>query len=401
MDQNSLVAVRRYFREYYFRNAEMIRPPSEMSLREFGYLPFGGGMIRHLAFSEIGNLRALLVREAPAGVYCSNSLYHDPSAEMTKKGWLRAEPIFDIDADALNLPCKKKHDIWLCKDCGKKEFGLRPETCPNCKKNRLLEFSWACPECIEGTRKETFRLLDFLRGDFGLSDSQISIYFSGNAGFHVHVKASSLDKVEQAGRSEISDYITGRGLMSSLLKNSKLTPNDWGWRGRIARFVRDIPVGSSPFKTDEFRSRVNEIQKRLKEDQINKILDSVLAANAVRIDPMVTADIHRIFRMPETLNNKTGLIKKQCKDLQTFNPLAECVALPEDTDLVALSVDMCPKICLGGMEFGPFVRVARIELPLFVAVYLIARGAAKVFSDSSRKAEAGQPKTASNPPATN
>ncbi|MFI5419500.1 MAG: DNA primase small subunit domain-containing protein, partial [Nitrososphaerales archaeon] len=362
---------------------ENIKAPSEIASREFGYFPFGGGMVRHLSFSEIGTLRALLVREAPAGVYCSNSLYQDPAAEMQKKGWIKAELIFDIDADPLKLPCKKRHDLWLCKDCGKKEFGLRPEICPACKGNRLLEFTWACEECIDGTKRETFKLLEFLEQDFGLPMAKISVYFSGNAGYHIQVGGSALDELDQHGRSEISDYVTAQGIMSNILVGSKLSPDEPGWRGRIARYLRDIPVDTPPFKTNEYDKRIFEIENKLKEDQISEIFASAVQSNMVRIDPMVTTDIHRIFRMPETLNNKTGLVKRQTKDLQPFDPLSEAVALPEERELISMSVDMCPRIVLGGMEFGPFIHVSEIKLPLFVGVYLICRGAGKAAPKTS------------------
>jgi DNA primase catalytic subunit len=67
MDENSTLAVKRYFREYYFTHSDRIKAPSQIESREFGYFPFNGGMIRHLSFRDIGIFRALLVKEAPAG----------------------------------------------------------------------------------------------------------------------------------------------------------------------------------------------------------------------------------------------------------------------------------------------------------------------------------------------
>ncbi|MCL4518928.1 MAG: DNA primase, partial [Thaumarchaeota archaeon] len=239
MDENSTLTVKRYFKEYYFKYGSRIKAPTEIESREFGYFPFGGGMVRHLSFKEIGNLRALLVKEAPAGVYCSNSLYNDPTFEMHKKGWLKADLIFDIDADLLKLPCKKQHDIWLCKQCGRREFGLRPEICPTCGGNRILEIFWACPICVEGTKRETFKLLDFLQNDFGISDSQIHVSFSGNAGYHILVSGSAFEELDQHGRSEIADYLTATGLIPETFKSTTLAPDDPGWRGRIARYIRN------------------------------------------------------------------------------------------------------------------------------------------------------------------
>ena len=39
----------------------------------------------------------------------------------------------------------------------------------------------------------------------------------------------------------------------------------------------------------------------------------------VSIDSAVTTDIHRIFRLPNTLHGETGFVKCQC-DLDNFNP---------------------------------------------------------------------------------
>jgi DNA primase small subunit len=378
MDESSMTLLKRYFKEYYFKHSGRIAAPVHIASREFGYFPFNGQMIRHLSFSDIGVFRALLVKEGPAGVYCSNSQYQDPAVEMQKKGWIRAELIFDIDADALKLPCKNEHDIWFCKQCGRKEFGLRPEICPTCKDTKILEMTWACPKCIEGTKKETFKLLDFLEMDFGISRSKVSVYFSGNAGFHLEVSETQFDELDQHGRSEISDYVTAQGLESVPFETAKLSPTDPGWRGRIARYVRDLPPVSKPFKNSEFEKRAVEITNDLDSDQVERLVASAVSTNSVKIDAMVTADIHRVFRMPETLNNKTGLVKRRCSDISGFDPFVDALALPEESDEISIKVDMCPQISLGGRSFGPITKPATAKLPLFLAVYLISRGAARM-----------------------
>ena len=376
MDETSSLMVKRYFKEYYFRNSGKIEAPSEIEKREFGYFPFGGQMIRHLSFKDIGSFRALLFRESPAGVYCSNSLYLDPTLEMHKKQWIRAEMIFDIDADALHLPCKKEHDIWLCKQCGRKEFGLRPETCPNCKGNRILEMTWACPNCLEGTKKETFKLLDFLESDFGVSGSNIRIFFSGNAGYHVSVAGSSFESLDQRGRSEISDYLTAQGILTEMLFSPRMTPSDPGWRGRMARYIRDLPERTPPFEGGTYDLRIHELANEFTKSKSDKFLTQSVSQLSVKIDPMVTTDIHRIFRMPETLNNKTGLVKRECKDLGSFVPLAESIAVPGENEKYQVMVDLCPKIHLGGNYYGPYKSEMK-ELPYYVAVYIVSKGAGK------------------------
>jgi DNA primase small subunit len=378
MDEGSLTVLRRYFRQYYFKHSNRISAPRHMESREFGYFPFNGQMIRHLSFSDIGTFRALLVREGPAGVYCSNSQYQDPAAEMQKKGWIKAQLIFDIDADALKLPCKNEHDAWLCKQCGLKEFGLRPEVCPKCKGNRILEMTWACPKCIDGTKKEVFKLLDFLEEDFGISRSKASVYFSGNAGFHIEIGETQLDELDQHGRAEISDYLTAQGVLTTPFESVKLAPNDPGWRGRIAKYVRDLPPGSKPFKSSEFEKRLVELTNDLDSNQAEHLIASAVALGSVKLDAMVTTDIHRVFRMPETLNNKTGLVKRKCTDIVAFDPFVEGVALPEEDELISVRVDMCPQVALNGKTFGPIKSPTSVKVPLFLGVYLISRGAARL-----------------------
>lgn len=376
MDEASKLVLQRYFKEYYFRYSGRIRQPSEIQSREFGYTHFGGGMIRHLSYGDIGVFRALLVKEAPAGVYCSNSYYRDPSAEMDVKGWIKADLIFDIDADLLKLPCKKVHDVWLCKQCGRKEFGMRPEVCPECKSNKILEFSWACQLCLQGSKAETLRLIDFLKGDFGISESKIRVYFSGNAGYHLEVLDDSMETLDQHGRAEISDYLTAQGAMTAPYNTLRLSPSDPGWRGKVARYIRDLPPKTPPFRTNEFPRRLLEMTKDFDSGEMSKFIQLAIRANAVRLDAMVTTDIHRIFRMPETLNQKTGLVKREC-ELDSFDPMIQAIALPDSKEDVEIIADICPKIELGGNSYGPY-RNERAKLPLYAAVYLIAKGGAKV-----------------------
>jgi DNA primase small subunit len=378
--------VKRYFKEYYFRHGSRIKSPSKIEAREFGYMPFGGIMIRHLSFKDIGALRAVLVKEVPAGVYCSNSLYEDPTAEMHLKGWNRAELIFDIDADALKQPCKKIHDIWLCKGCGKREFGLRPQVCPSCKSNRLLELSWACPSCLEAAKNEALKLMDFLEFDFGIVPREMKTYFSGNAGYHVSVESSAYETLDTHGRAEIADYLCGRGLDPAMFVTQKLAISDPGWRGRMARYIRDLPPDDSVFKSGtSYESRLGEFLNDFTKKQKDLFVNRFLSDTSIKLDSMVTTDVHRIFRIPETLNNKTGLVKRECShNLHDFNPSIEAIALKDEDEQVKVFVDMCPKVELGGKSYGPFISKTE-ELPLYAAVYIVSKGAGKFIASEHQE----------------
>lgn len=389
MDENSTQIIKRYFREYYFRYGSKIPEPSEIGSREFGYLPFGGMMVRHLSFKDMGSFRALLMKDAPAGVYCSNSRYEYPNAEMHLKGWKKTDLIFDIDADALKQPCKKVHDMWLCKGCGKKDFGLRPEACPFCKNNRILELSWTCSLCVGAAKKETMRLLEFLEFDFGISPAEINVYFSGNAGYHVSIEKSRFELLDTHGRAEIADYLSGRGLSPEIFNSQRLQPNDPGWRGRVARYIRDLPEDDQTFSKSGgvYERRLGELANHFSKKQVDAFFNRMVIENSVRIDAMVTTDVHRIFRVPETLNNKTGLVKRQCdKDLDKFDPLSEAIAIKDDNKTAEVMVEKCPRIELGGKSYGP-LESETIEIPIYVAVYLVSKGAAKFSAPVGEKSK--------------
>ncbi len=336
-------------------------------------------MVRHLSFKEIGEFRAVLVKEAPAGVYCSNSLYENPSAEMQSKGWIRAELIFDIDAGALNQPCRKVHDIWLCKGCGKKEYGLRPEICPKCRSNKLLELPWSCPLCLEAAKKETFKLLDFLEFDFGIPNSSVKVYFSGNAGYHLCIQGGPYEVLGTSARAEIADYVRAQGILPSFFDSSRLGPSEPGWTGRIARYNRDCQEDDKMFQKagGVYEKRIHALVQEFSKKEFEAFLARAISENIVMIDAAVTTDIHRIFRMPETLNNKTGMVKRDCgSDLSSFDPLIEAIALKDEDEKTLVYADMCPKIQLGGNTYGPFLSETK-ELPLSVGVYIVCKGAGK------------------------
>jgi DNA primase small subunit len=241
--------------------------------------------------------------------------------------------------------------------------------------------------CLEGSKRETFRLLDFLKNDFGIADSQIQVCFSGNAGYHIEMTKSSFELLDQHGRSDISDYLTAQGAMTSVYNTPKLSPKDPGWRGRVARYIRDLPPNTPPFRTNEFSRRLQELIKDFGSDQMEKILQLAVKSNAIRIDAMVTTDIHRIFRMSATLNQKTGLVKKECDDLLSFDPMIQAIALPDENEQAEVEIDICPKVELGGNVYGPY-RNEKKKLPLYVAVYLIAKGAAKIAAPTEPRIQA-------------
>jgi DNA primase small subunit len=91
-----------------------------------------------------------------------------------------------------------------------------------------------------------------------------------------------------------------------------------------------------------------------------------------RIDPQVTTDVHRVFRMPGTLHSKSGLAKQKCADLDSFDPFTEACVLGTMDVKVKLKTHV--KLKLKGKSFNLSKELE--ELPAYAAVYLVCKGLA-------------------------
>jgi DNA primase small subunit len=350
VDEMTTTFLRRTFREHYFNHHEDVEIPSTLESREFGYIPFGKGMIRHLSYKTSGELAADLVKQAPSSVFCSNATYSNPTLPMDDKGWKGAELIFDIDASAIPTSCRARHSFWACKTCGKIIRSTeRPARCPKCEGTASpTQLHWSCAECLGATKDHVLRLINFLVMDFGVSSADIKVYFSGNRGYHLHVDDQRFEQMEPQARAEIANYIRGTGLLHSRGADHHHSSGvadikSEGWFGRMA------PTSTS--------------------------IKDPLAAFASIIDESVTTDIHRIFRMPGTLHGSSGLLKTRVHDLASFRPDFDPVVLGDEE--ITLSVKGSPAFSLKGRSFGPYSS-EEPALPTYAAVYLLTKGLGRV-----------------------
>ena len=88
MNDDTKAWLKSAYKEYYFRAIDQIELPDEIGSREFGYFPFGGGMVRHLSFKTRGEALAEVLKQSPSSVYCSNARYEYPARPIEEKGWL-------------------------------------------------------------------------------------------------------------------------------------------------------------------------------------------------------------------------------------------------------------------------------------------------------------------------
>jgi DNA primase small subunit len=375
--------IKRTFREYYFKKSNAVEEPSKIEHREFGYMQFGhGGMVRHLAFKSMKELGAMLVREAPSDVYCSNAYYQFPAQQpMQEKQWLGADLIFDIDGKDIDMPCVPSHSYPLCMKCG---YTLPPQlderksySCPSCGHIKADHISLPCSKCIDASKKEAGRLIELLMSDLGIDQRNIYTYFSGNNGFHIHIKDEAYSPLDAQARSDLVGYLSGTGLMSESIGVRRSNTEDlffikfprsglqYGWRKRIADKLK---IDSSS------ATKLKYIVKQKGGYMAFKLeLDRMAKEMGIRIDPQVTTDVHRVFRMPGTLNSKSGLAKARCDDIYSFDPFIDACLLGDGKVSVRLKVPV--RFKLMGKSFN--ISKESAEMPTYAAVYLMCKGLAE------------------------
>ncbi len=379
LDEQGISFVKKLISDYY-RSSYRIGP-DRMEQREFGAGNFERKIaFRHLSFPNSEELRRYLVRESPPYVSYSSSYYRFPAGRpMEAKGWLGAELVFDLDATDINLPCQKTHGR-----------------------------GWVCRNCLDSVKAETIKLVDeFLIPDFGFSSGEISINFSGNRGYHVHVSDKATYSLNSAERKEITDYIAGIGVeMQEFfptlgMRGKSLTgpkPSDKGWAGKMARhFLAIMDKGTDAMmELGIDRQTANMIYKKRaliqlginsgnwdmayiknKADFWKRILENLTIKQSDRIDRNVTNDTSHLIRLPNTIHGETGLIAKvvgRVSDLERFDPMKDAIAFRRGEMKISANTNF--EIYMNGLRFGPYG--GNIKVPIYVGIYLYLKGYAKL-----------------------
>lgn len=201
------------FQRYYATN--QLQLPTDYVRREWAVVT-EGGMRRHLGFNAAGEINDYMRAMHPAHVYHSVAYYDYPAAPtMQEKVWRGADLIFDLDADHLGLELNSTRQM------------------------------------LDAVKKSTARLVDeFLLDELGISEKDLSIVFSGNRGYHVHISDPRLQRLESPERREIVDYVTGVGMdMNNVFRLDGQTKasmvwyikgfENGGWKHRIAHYLYD------------------------------------------------------------------------------------------------------------------------------------------------------------------
>jgi DNA primase small subunit len=407
---SSVNFIQRMFRDYYIRNYVPKSFIPKVEQREFGFAMFEGWMQRHKSIKQVDELKEFLQSSVPSDAYYSSAYYESPEAEMDRKGWIGADLIFDIDADHIPTSCDKIHDEWVCGSCGFSGKGVTPEKCPACDSEKFNVNTWPCEKCLASAKAETLKLLDMLTEDFGFSENEMHVFYSGHRGYHVSVEREAVKTLDSVARKEIVDYLSSLGLdvysYNLKRKNRKETlsfldalENDIGWFKRLNQGIQDFIVNGKDEDLGNIGLKKNVINALLRNrdfilkslnsgkrvpfvkgvgpDSWTKIAEHVAKLRSAKIDTVVTTDVHRLIRLADTLHGKTGFLKVEfpVSTIHDFDPFKDAIAFKEGTTTV--NVSDAPEFRLSDEKFGPY-RNQKAELPTAAAVLLICRNRAQV-----------------------
>ena len=384
--------LQKHFREFYKKNK--ITSVPEIEKREFGYGVYKRKIAnRNLAFKTNEEMNNFLIQRTPLFFSYSNSYYMDPMATpMTNKFWLKGDMIYEFDADEVKTTCEKKDGVWVCNKVGDESF---------VEERGEEKKQWFLQKSLEQTKKQVFRLVDFLESDFGFTSDKVNINFSGKAGYHVHLRNEEIQNLNKRARIEMVDYLTGYGIYYDNLgysfdKSLNCSKDIGLWSKRINQGIKEFflkdPVqikkitGLSKKRCEILSSVKEEIWDKIDSgllydvgQKTNKafwktVLDFVVATYMVPIDRQTSVDLHKIIRVPNTLHGETGFVAKELSlnELETFDPFIDAVVF--DSQKVNVFVEDAPVFSIKGQEFGPF-KNELVSVPLFCAVYLIGKGA--------------------------
>jgi DNA primase small subunit len=359
---------KRIFASYYER-AEFRIPGIEQ--REFGVGNQKKIDARHLNFANLGEFRNYLCNNTPMFVSHSTSYYEFPGASpMQKKCWKGADLVFDLDIHA--------------------------------------EGKYGAYAQLGRVKDDVIRLVnDFILNDFGIKGEHVTVAFSGNRGYHVHVRDPEFLSLGSDERRELVDYIMGQGLdytqfFSLEGRPAKLLgprPDEGGYRGRLARgtirLLEESPGSLSRLFTKEkernfFISGINEgnwSRTSLKSGDLVSRLKAVasgLPVSSVDTDAGVTQDLSKLIRVPNSIHGETGLIARIADDIAGFDPWRHA-SLAEGPPVKVRFVEDVPEI-EADETLGPFRKGDEKELPQHRALLFMLKGSADLAGPPPRTA---------------
>jgi len=384
---SSLPRISAYFKKFY--STHQVSVPN-VGQREFGFGFDKKINYRHRAFSNGREFQEFLVNEGPLFASYSVALFEFPWAQpMPKKSLLSADLVFDIDS--------KPEQGGDGKADGGSEEGA--DGVQNKSHNKFF-----CHACVERSKKVTQSLLDnFLFPDFGFSQNDVQIVFSGSKGFHVHVRSPAVAQLSGNARRLLVDYITGRSLSLESIVKEKLigervkvlqgpTSKESGWPGHFYNYVVNTIRNGSVEEIRALGLTLKRSQYIVENKQkilellavgnwdvfhtaipaLEETFDKVVSQRSVEIDSPVTFDIHRLIRVPGTLHGDTALVAKPLtyNELEKFNPTRDAIGFGQTQ--VSVEVKEAGAVEFAGQNFE--FHEGKTALPLGLALLLACKG---------------------------
>ena len=271
-----------------------------LSLREFGFDYGEGPSHRYNQFMTVEQLSDFLKNRAPYAAYASVALYEQPSM---RKGWLKSELVFDVDAKDLPI-----------KTCG-------------CSAGAV------CEKCLDEARQIASMFAETLRSDLDLRN--INFVYSGR-GFHIRVNDDAIMTMEQTERTQIVEYVTG-----------SIVPTDmtiaFGYsqvfRDRVARVFdrldeqKLIEIGMRKALVQQLIKEKEKVIAMMRKGKLQdlqnfsgmgqktfgQLVDYLMKLNSALTDGKVTIDTKRILRLPSSLHSGVSMKCVLVRDIEHFS----------------------------------------------------------------------------------
>ncbi len=284
----------------YYQNRPLVEPPF-LPKREIAIQPIGSrSYVRHLSFPSMVKLYEYIDNNPPLHLYYSIAVYENPmERDMETKGLIRADLMFDIDADHYK-GCSEV--VSVCLSCGYVAKESLKE-CPKCGSKDIVKIPQLPADCIKRAWADVLMLVDILENEF--SAGKITVTFSGNRGFHVRVEDDHIASLDRDSRREIADYIALKNIkLERIVPRARIGRK----KGSSALFYKDREYGIRA----RLRDYVVQYMEYVDRGELIEVnysdLEAAVEALKINIDSVVTMDTSRLSRFIHSINGKAGLV---------------------------------------------------------------------------------------------
>lgn len=363
MNDKELRIVQGHFRAFYQRKLPVV---SALNQREFGFGWHRKIDFRHKAFASQRDFERLVLQDVPLFMSASTAYYRFPDKQpMHAKEYSGADLVFDLDA-----PRSKDHAA----------------------NGGGAHNDFFCEDCLADVHGQALRIMAFLKDDFGL---QGTLVFSGQKGFHVHVRSEAVWDLSKEARRQMAEYVGAEGLDASVFFQKSADYSDssernvgvlqgpseasGGWAGKVYGVMKDAiakndgaalkAFGVSKKHRDDIAARSAELLEQLRLGRWSAFCSKpnaealLSAVKVVQTDKAVTFDLHRLIRVSGSLHGSTGFEAKVLEKPNVFR-LQDMLAFDVTHKMAVSPKDDLKFGFLGEIYDLPRARFAEVPLPL-------------------------------------